>query len=727
MEEIKISQYAKEKGQSYKQIWSEIKAGTFSEKTIETKSGGIKILRESKASENKKPEFATPAFADLQEIKASSTRRNRAATISRTDEYYWIENGVDPISSSKRHSKSGNDLIDVSEAIRLVRLAYNNFSELKNILNIMVEFSVNDIYWRGGNAKSRKFFEELFDKIGISSLQKKFFLEYYRSCNVFPYRFEAIIRDEDVKDISQAYGAKIPLDENTKKRKEVKLPVKYIILNPENITVGGNISFADAVFYQRLNSYEVQRLIKPITDEDKNFLNSLPDDIKESFKNKSRTSAGIDIPLDPKYVYYIAYMRQDYEGMAVPMAFPVLKDLNWKAEMKHIDMAIARTTQRAILLITMGFQDKDGNYMFDAKAAEAMKALFESESVGKVLVGDFTTKGQWLIPEVDKILGKAKYEQVNEDIKQGLNNILAGSEEKFANQSIKVKLFIERLKQSREVFLNEFLIKEVKRISKDMGFRAQPTPYFKDIEFRDSDLWSRIVTQLASIGYLSAEEAFLAIEDGILPDAETSEESQRKFKKLKDEGLYQSVQGNVSGQLEMLTEQSKQAMKVMEKTQEHEAKEKGKDRKHAAENPQAPAPQVVLNAPTKMGQPNGRPPGSKVQKKQSKPSRPISASLIKENLILATQLNIELNKQLCNKFKLEKLDENQDMVAGALLENIMVSEEPSKWIESIGKYIENPDLINQERFEKIIEIGKEMELNDYSAAIAYNSIKEEKE
>ena len=38
----------------------------------------------------------------------------------------------------------------------------------------------------------------------------------------------------------------------------------------------------------------------------------------------------------------------------------------------------------------------------------------------------------------------------------GLNNILL-SDEKFANTSIKVQVFMERLKQGRRVFLENFL------------------------------------------------------------------------------------------------------------------------------------------------------------------------------------------------------------------------------------------------------------------------------
>ncbi len=720
MDKIKLSDWAKTNGKTYKQAWSSVKDGTFPDKTEETKSGRIMVLQESKASVQTPKEiaFATPVFSDLptKENKAS-VRRNRAATLDRTDSYYHIENGLTPFNVGSR-TKNGNDTTSVSEAIRLTQLAYYNFSEFSNVMNVMCEFSTSRIYFQGGNKKSRDFFTALFNKINIQNLQEKFFLEYYRSGNVFPYRLEAVIKDEDINKINQVYG--------TKAAKNVKLPVKYIIINPSSIVSAGSISFSNTQFYQLLNAYEIQRLKKPITEEDNNFYNALPPETQKQIKDSSSNSQ-ILLPLDPQYVYSIFWKKTDYEPLAVPMGWSVLRDLNWKAEMKAIDMAVARTTQRAILVVTMGYESKNGEYMFDAKAAEAMRMLFNSESVGKVLVADFTTKVAWEIPDVSKLLGPEKYTQVNLDIQTGLNNVLAGGNEKFANQSIKVKLFIQRLTQARESFINEFLTPEIKRISKDLNFKTYPKAVFETIDLKDEDLFARILAQLAGIGYLTPEEVFTSLTSGRIPTGEESEESQRKFKELKDEGLYVAVQQNTKPQIDLLKEQGKQQIKVTEMQQEHESKESGKDRKHAAENPQAPAPQIVLNAPTKMGQPNGRPAGSKSPKTSKKPNKPVSASLIRENLILATQLNTELNNKVCKHFKLEKLNEEQDKLVGTLLENIMVGEEPSKWIESINKYIENPDYINKERFEKVIAVGQEMSLDDYQAAIIFNSQKEENE
>lgn len=712
---MKLSEWAKKNGKTYKQAYNLIEKGEFPDPFKKDKNtGSITVLASTNQNQGK---LAIPAWANSEETLAS-VRRNRSGTSEPTNEYYHIEKGLTPFLNG-RTSGDGNDTVAPSEAIRLTQLAYYNFSDFSNVINIMTEFTTNDIYLQGGNKKSRDFFYALFKKLNLSSLQEKFFLEYYRSGNVFPYRLEAIIKDEDINSINKVYG--------TKAAKDVKLPVKYIIINPSSITCGGAISFSTSQFYQELNAYEVQRLKKPITEEDKNFFNSLPAEIKKQI-SKGDTSTKILLPLDPKYFYSIFWKKADYEPLAVPMGWPVLKDLNHKAELKAIDLQVARTTERSILLITMGFENKEGELFIDEKAMTAMRNLFLSESVKKTLVADFTTKGQWLIPEVNKILGPEKYQQVNEDIKQGLNNIIAGtSGEKFANSNIKVKLFLQRLIQSRERFLNDFLAPEIKRISKDLGFKSYPTPVYANLDLKDEDLWNRIITSLYQMGALTAEESIKAMESGVLPTNEESIENQKEFKKLKDEGLYQAVQANPSGQLEVQDSANKHQMKMQTQQQEHDKSEKGKDRKHAAENPQAPAPQIVLNAPTKMGQPKGRPSGTKGPKKQTKPAKPskaaTSTALARQNGMLATELNKILEKKLIKISGNKELSIPQSELQIALLENIMMNEVSTNWTNeaTINEYIKNPDKRNEERFNECLACGAEHGLDDYTAAIVLNS------
>ena len=128
----------------------------------------------------KEVEECVPLMTTAGEIKASTastrirTRRNRASTISRTDKYKNIDDGLIPYkySSGGVNNKSN---VDVRDVVILCQKAYYNFSSFRNVIDLMTEFSVGDIYFTGGNKKSRDFFEAFFKKINLSSLKDRFF------------------------------------------------------------------------------------------------------------------------------------------------------------------------------------------------------------------------------------------------------------------------------------------------------------------------------------------------------------------------------------------------------------------------------------------------------------------------------------------------------------------------------------------------------------------------
>ena len=444
----------------------------------------LKPKKETAASEKPKPaktttrrkklntlDDITPISASLDEAVAGDlTRRNKSATIERTNRFKNIDDGLIPFKHSGTYQKTTS--IVVKDAVILCQKAYYNYAMFRNVIDLMTEFSSSNIYFRGGSKKSREFLEAYFKKINLWGFQEKFFREYYRSGNVFTYRFDAVLQNKDLKKITKTFGSLAALGEDS------NVPVKYIVLNPADITMVGNISFNNGSYFKVISDYELERLKNPQTEEDKLVLENLPEEAREQLLNK-REITSLSLPLSPEKVSAVFYKKQDYEPFAVPMGYPVLEDINWKAEMKKMDMAITRTMQQAILLVTMGAEPDKGG--INQKNLEAMQKIFDNESVGRVLIADYTTKAEFVIPDIANLLDPKKYAVVNEDIKQGLNHILVG-DEKFANSNIKVKVFIERLRQAREAFINEFLINEVKRICKNLGFKNYPKPVFEDID-----------------------------------------------------------------------------------------------------------------------------------------------------------------------------------------------------------------------------------------------------
>ena len=166
-----------------------------------------KKTKENKA-EDTVPIMVSEASSQNYDSNASSSgrtssRRNVAGNIERTDKFGNIDKGLVPFRVSD--NKGG---LSVRDAVILCQKAYYNFSVFRNAIDLMTEFSVADIYLQGGSQKSKKFFQALLKKINIWDLQGQFFREYFRSGNVFLYRLDASLKQADVKKISQTFGAK---------------------------------------------------------------------------------------------------------------------------------------------------------------------------------------------------------------------------------------------------------------------------------------------------------------------------------------------------------------------------------------------------------------------------------------------------------------------------------------------------------------------------------------
>ena len=603
------------------------------------------------------------------------TRRNRAGSIERTDRYKNIEDGMIPFKYSSSYSDKSS--LEIRDAVMLCQKAYYNFSVFRNVIDLMTEFSVSNIYYRGGNAKSREFFDALFNKINLWDLQDKFYREYYRSGNVFIYKFESELSTSEISKITQIFSKEkaqtqvLETDKSSLEKVALKknmIPSRYTILNPADIQLVNRISFAYGNYSKVLSDYELDTLRNPRSDEDLEVFNSLPPEVQEQIKKK--INSVVLLPLDKDKIVAIFYKKQDYEPFAVPMGFPVLEDINYKYELKKMDMAVSRTMQQAILLITMGAEPDKGG--INQKNLAAMQELFKNESVGRVLIADYTTKAEFVVPKISELLDPRKYEVIDRDINMGLNNILVGGE-KFANQESKVEVFLGRLRQGREAFVNGFLLPEIKKVAKSLGFKNFPIPFYEDFSLKDDTNSKRIYTRLIELGVLTAEEGLIAIETGRLPDKESSLLSQKDFAALKDEGLYVPLIGG---------------------------------------------PKVAEEAA-------GRPAGSNKIKQQTKKISPIGASFssvkVRDNLLQFQKVEEAVVASLKKKFKIKKLNESQVVVAGEIAKTIILNEEKDNWLGKVAEYAENPTDRNKERIEKVLEIAARHQTDSFLASILFES------
>ena len=589
----------------------------------------------------------------------TGSRKNRSAFLSLKNRFSSIDVGLLPYDYSA-------DGIDVRDTIELCQKAYANVAVFRNAIDIMSEFTNTDLYLEGGTKKSREFFYEWFKRINILSIKDQYFREYYRSGNVFLYRVDGRFKADDYARLMNQVGSINP--------SQNKIPIRYILLNPYDIVAKRATTFSVGAYEKVLSEYELARLQNPQTEEDIELFNSLEPDTQKAIQDGGYTTKGLKVQLDPQRLSFSFYKKQDYEPFAVPFGFPVLEDINAKMELKKMDQAITRTVENVILLITMGADPDKGGV--NANNLAAMQNLFKNESVGRVLVSDYTTKAEFVIPELNRVLGPDKYKILNEDIKQGLQNIVVG-EEKYSSTQVKAQIFIDRLKEARSGFVNDFLQREVKRVAKELGLRSYPEVKMKDIDMRDEAQLMRVSTRLMELGILTPQQGMEMFHNGRFPEADKIAPAQKDFVDERKEGYYNPLVGGV------------------------------------------PMVEADIGGGPKTPRQGGRPEGTTdIPIVNAKYSR----SNIQKTIYEIDEFINSAKATMLQNINSEELSDNQEQMVADLCESIVCSESKESWAETMESCVKDfKEIENLQTLTEVLSISSEHNLELYPAAILHHS------
>tara|TARA_B100000085_G_C18561731_1_gene519872 strand:+ start:2482 stop:4482 length:2001 start_codon:yes stop_codon:yes gene_type:complete len=612
----------------------------------------------------------------------TSRRRNSISSSTKNSRYSNISQGILPYQVS-------SEGVNVRDTIELCQKAYANVPIFRNAIDIMAELANSPIYVDGGNESSRVFIQKWFSKINLWGLKDQYFREYYRSGNVFLYRLDGKFSVEDFARLNKVYGSENFLKPN-------HLPVKYILLNPYDIIATRSTSFKNNVYKKILSEYELERLQNPKTEEDKQVFDGLPEEVKKRIKEGGWSMDGVSMDLEPSKLSHSFYKKQDYEPFAIPFGFPVLDDINWKIELKKVDQAISRTIENVILLITMGTDPDKGG--INPHNLEAMQSLFQNESVGRVLVADYTTKAEFILPDIGKVIGPEKYQIVNEDIRQGLQNVIVG-DEKYKNTQVKAEIFLERLKEARQSFIHNFLQPQIKMVCKAMGFKKYPTAKFEEIDIKDEVQLQRVVTRLIEMGILTPQQGIEAIKTGIYPDSGDIESAQERYIEKRKEGMYNPLVGgipliDVDGDGEVDTVSSDEGGKTV--------------------------------APKSTGRPVGRPKGTTGIPRTVNAEEELYSRKDIQNIVYKVEdLRSHIEATLKKKYGTEELNKDQLKICQNLCESVVMSKDKKMWKRSANACIKDIEKIESlSVLKEISEISGSHQLELYPSALLYHSQKE---
>jgi hypothetical protein len=611
----------------------------------------------------------------------TDVRQNAITSSYTTKRFKNIDDGLLPYDYS-------SDSVDARDAIQLCQRAYFNIPSFKSTIDLMSEFADSDIYLEGGSEKAKSFIEAWFKRIRMHDLKAQYFREYYRSGNVFMYRLDGKIKTDNAQKILESYGATTT---------KTPVPIRYLMLNPSDIAVKGSISFSQYQYFKVLTPYEISRLREPKTEHEKEMFNSLPEDVQVRIKTGvATTSERLYIKLDSDFLHVIFSKKQDYEPLSIPMGFPVLDDINKKMELKKIDQAIARSIENVVLLVTMGAEPDKGG--INHRNLAAMQQIFKNQSVGRVLVSDYTTKADFIIPDLRKVIGKEKYEVLNKDIEEGLQNILIG-ESKYADTQLKLKIFMQRLDEARDLFIKEFLQPEVKRLCKAMGMRNWPMVKFVKTDTLDNSDLQKLVTRMMELGVLTPEQGIKTINSGSFPNENDLISAQEKFLKNREDGYYMPLVNSIN------LKQEAELDTVPQKTNNKETIQK---------TPVKPNNKTATTSAPSGGRPIGT----------SKAKNAFSRKNIIEATKLINEFEFKAFAEFAEKYGVEDLENNKKDLVSSVCESIIVSKEKDQWELTLAAILDDFDSIQDLGIStEILDIASKHQLDDLSAAILYHSNK----
>jgi len=429
--------------------------------------------------------------------------RDKAATISR--DYVQRSNldlgKTDPYTEDPKESFK-----------RAIEYYYTNplVGASTNILaNLAKRGFENDI----DDANIKQFYDSWTFDVDFDALLDWIYLDFFKVGHVTTYKVLAKYEPK-VSYLSSIPGKKTKTSKTTPKvatgketaaKKNIwskgHLPVAYTVLNPLLVNINGSLLF-DKTSVSLTSPPELSEMLKKpgseLTEDEKALIKALPSDLKAAAQK------GGEFKLDPRLVGQITYRKPPYERYARPRTLRVFDTIEYKNALKEADLSTLDGITNYILKITIG---NDEHPVVSQEQLEAVAQLFNTPNKSFDVVWNHTLEIEKIVsPEIDKILGKGKYEQVNDDMTTGLAITRAildgGSDVNTAEVDLLVKGLMEEVNYARRQ-VTKWIYREYQQIAEAMNFDRFPKVRWDEGVLMDTILYMNSLASLVDRRMLS--------------------------------------------------------------------------------------------------------------------------------------------------------------------------------------------------------------------------------
>ncbi len=401
-----------------------------------------------------------------------------------------------------------------TEHYALVKSCLNAAKEvsiIKNIITLMVDFTIQGIHLVHPNKRGQQLFQEWWKVVNGTERSERFVTTALKTGFVSMRRVTAQLSESDVRKLRNGYGVTVGADINLHPEMRVKrreLPVQYIVLNPLLIDCMGDdlAVFANRPKYcMTIPPRIASRIKNPQNEVDGQIVAEMPRDVVDYIR-----AGGNAIPLDPQKVQFYHYRKDDWEKWGDPMIACVLKDLVMLEKMKLADIAALDGAISHIRVWKLG--RLDANF-------KIIPTRQQIDRLAEMLINNVGGGAMDLIwgPDIDlletksdvyQFLGQDKYVPVLNAIYSGLGIPAAvsgmGNSAGFTNNYISLRTLVERLNYIR-MMLVEFWEREINFVQKSLGILKPARVRFQHMSLSDEAAEKNLLLQMADRNIMSYE------------------------------------------------------------------------------------------------------------------------------------------------------------------------------------------------------------------------------
>lgn len=380
------------------------------------------------------------------------------------------------------------------------------------LANLAVKGFENDI----DDDDIKNFYDTWVFDVNFKELLEWIFLDFFKVGHVTTYKVLANYEPR-VSYISPLPGKSMKRSSESGKETAAKkniwskghLPVSYTVLNPLLVNIIGNLLFdkvsTTVTLPQELNDI-LKKSQSDLTQEERDLIKALPPDLK------SAAAKGGEYRLDGRLVGHVTYRKQPYERYAKPRTTRVFESIEYKTALRQADLSTLDGISNYILKITVG---NDEYPVTSQSELETVAQLFNTPSKAFDVVWNHTLNIEKIIsPEIDKILGKAKYEQVNDDMGIGIAVSRAfidgGGNTNAAVVDLLIKGLTEEVSYARRQ-VEKWIYNEYRQIAEAMGFERFPKIRWDEGILLDTILYINTLAGLVDRRMLSYKTSLEAL------------------------------------------------------------------------------------------------------------------------------------------------------------------------------------------------------------------------